>query len=320
VSDAHGATAVFSSSGLATRFALERAHLEVGDGQHAVLREPMLTLPEALSDHIVRCNVERVSIPTFDEVDGATRELHAFYLTPQNPPDDAADRLVRITAFYGGGNSWSNSSHILCAAGIATLSPAVRGSWGFGAEFAALNDGDLGGDEIVDLFHVARGLETNHGYTPDQIGLTGGSHGGYAVMRAMTFPPETNGHDDSYPFGFGTSHAGFSNILTFYEECVIPDWVVLEAGNPDTEADKLLDRSPISHVERLNAPLLLTHGTNDMRVPFAESATFAEAAEALDKPVTLVAFEGQGHGISGLDNVLAYYSAVFAFYETLIVD
>lgn len=320
VSAAHGGTAVFSSSGLDTRFALERARLEVGDGGHVVLREPLATVPQDLADHIVRCNVERVSIPTFDEVDGAPRELHAFYLTPQEPPADPADRLVRITAFYGGGNTWSNSSHILCAAGVATLSPAVRGSWGFGAEFAALNDGDLGGDEIVDLFHVARWLESEHGYTADQIGLNGGSHGGYAVMRAMTFPPETNGHDDSYPFGFGTSHAGFSNILTFYEECVIPDWVVLEAGDPATEADKLLDRSPISHVELLQAPLLLTHGTNDMRVPFAESATFAEAATDLGKPVTLVAFEGQGHGINGLDNVLAYYSAIFAFYETLIVD
>ena len=118
----------------------------------------------------------------------------------------------------------------------------------------------------------------------------------------------------SFDFGFGWSHAGFSNILTFYETCNIPDWVVKEAGDPETEADKLLDRSPISHVERLEAPILLTHGSNDWRVPPDESRRFVEKAEALGKPVTYVEFEGQGHGIRGFENLVRYYQAVLDFY------
>ena len=107
--------------------------------------------------------------------------------------------------------SYSEFDQILCAAGFIVVSPAVRGSTGFGRDFHALNDKDLGGDEIVDLFHVARWLETRTGLSARRIGVYGGSHGGYATMRAMTFPPETNGTKRAaIAFGFGMSHAGFS--------------------------------------------------------------------------------------------------------------
>jgi dipeptidyl aminopeptidase/acylaminoacyl peptidase len=205
----------------------------------------------------------------------------------------------------------------MAAAGIAVMSPAPRGSGGFGAEFAALNDGDLGGDEIVDILYAAKWLVEKKGYRPEQIGVFGGSHGGYATMRSLTFPPETNGRGASFPFGFGWSHAGFSDILTFYETCNIPDWVVKEAGDPTTEADRLRDRSPISHVDRLGAPILLTHGTNDWRVPVTESRRFAARAEELGRRVTFIEFEGQGHGIRGFENQVRFYQAVFSFLESV---
>ena len=208
----------------------------------------------------------------------------------------------------------------MAAAGVATFSPAPRGSSGFGAEFAALNDGDLGGDEIVDILYAAKWLESEKGFAPKQIGVWGGSHGGYATMRALTFPPETNGRDEHFDFGFGWSHAGFSNIITFYEACNIPDWVVKEAGDPNTEAEKLLARSPISHVDLLQAPLLLTHGSNDWRVPTDESRTFDAKARELGKPVTYVEFEGQGHGIRGFENLVLWYQTVLTFFETVSED
>lgn len=311
--DADGDTVLLRESSVDGPFELLRGEV-AGD---ALALASAGGVPESLNAQIIGCNARRVSFPTFDALeDGSPRMLHAWFLEPSEPvaPED---RLVRITSFYGGGNTFSSSAQIMCQAGVATFSPAVRGSSGFGAAFSRLNDGDLGGDEIVDLFYAARWLEAEAGYLPEQIGVNGGSHGGYATMRALTFPPETNGRNDSYPFGFGMSHAGFSNILTFFETCNIPDWVILEAGDPATESEKLLDRSPISHVQRLDAPLLLTHGENDWRVPVAESRTFAEAASALGKPVTYVEFAGQGHGIQGLDNVLTYYRTIFAFLASL---
>ena len=279
---------------------------------------PLAGIPEGLARQLQQLTAEKVSYPTFDALeDGSHRRLHAFLLNPKQPPERNEDRLVLITSFYGGSNRFDVSAQILAAVGIASFSPAPRGSQGFGAEFAALNDGDLGGDEIVDIHYAAKWLLQERGYTASQIGVRGASHGGYATMRCLTFPPETNGRNASFDYGFGWSHAGFSNIVSFYNSCNIPDWVIQEAGDPATEQDKLLDRSPISHVERLTAPLLLTHGTNDWRVPIEESRSFARAAKQLGKPVTLVEFEGQGHGIRGFENQVRYYQAVFTFLESL---
>lgn len=317
IRDFHGTSLALSVGATDLPFQIDLIEFTAEGDVWTSVQAPLVEMPQELREALVQCNIRRVEFPTFDaHADGEPRMLHAFYLEPKSPPAQE-ERLVRITSFYGGGNYYSTSSHILCEAGVATFSPAVRGSWGFGAEFAALNDGDLGGDEIVDLFYAARWLESEEGYTPQQIGVYGGSHGGYATMRALTFPPETNDRNDSYPFGFGMSHAGFSNIINFYETCNIPDWVILEAGDPETESEKLLERSPISHVELLNAPLLLTHGENDQRVPVMESRDFASAVEDVGGTVTYVEFAGQGHGISGLDNTLNYYQTVFAFLETL---
>lgn len=281
---------------------------------------PKILLPEQHVQAVVQCDVERLEYPTFDldPATGQTRMLHAFLMTPKRPRANTGEQLAVITAFYGGGNYFSTRQQIYCEAGISWLSPAVRGSSGFGKEFEALNDRDLGGDEIIDLFYGARFLEEKLDLAPGQIGVAGGSWGGYATMRALTFPPETNGRNESYDLGFGMSAAGFSNIVTFYDATNIPDWIMLEAGDPNTERDKLLDRSPLTHVELLDSPLLLTHGSNDNRVGVTESRQFHDAARELGKPVTYVEFEGQGHGISGLTNLLRYYQTQFDFLQDVV--
>ena len=112
-----------------------------------------LTMSRARQNEWIQCDVQHVTFPTFD-IDPKTqeaRQLHAILYTPRDTTP-ADERIVRIKSFYGGSNTFSIDTQIFCAAGIATFSPAVRGSWGQGMEFYRLNDGDLGGDEIVDLF------------------------------------------------------------------------------------------------------------------------------------------------------------------------
>jgi dipeptidyl aminopeptidase/acylaminoacyl peptidase len=306
----------------ASPFQADRMQINVSDGQASFDMTPAIRLPEDYANAIQQCDVERVAFPTFD-IDPATGEnrmLHAFLMTPKRPRENSALDLAVITSFYGGGNSFSRTQQVFCEAGIAWLSPSVRGSSGFGKAFMALNDRDLGGDEIIDLFYAARFLENKLGLSPSQIGVAGGSHGGYATMRALTFPPSTNDRGEDYDFGFGMSHAGFSSIVTFYDATNIPDWIILEAGDPATERDKLEARSPINHVGRLDSPLLLTHGENDSRVGVSESRQFAARAEELGKPVTYVEFEGQGHGITGLRNNVRYFQTRFDFLKRVICE
>ena len=316
VIDGHASRVMWTQEAPDLVFEANLATLAPSDGKAAGLNnQRVISLPESLTAQIVQCRAEAVKIPTFDRVSGKPRELHAFVLRPIRPLADRTRQLALVESFYGGENSYSTFDHIMCAAGLTVVSASVRGSDGFGRSFQALNDRDLGGDEIVDLFHVARFAERSLGLSPRQIGVYGGSHGGYATMRALTFPPTTNDRNDSYPFGFGLAHAGFSDIKSFHDQSNIPDWVVLESGDPSVPADlaRMRDRSPLSHVERLTAPLLLTHGANDWRVPVAESRAFAERAKALGKPVTYVEFPDQGHHIEGLALQRKLYQARFDF-------
>ncbi len=313
VNDAHGDRVYLTQTSpdiYLEGYTMRRGGAVLGD------METVVSLDPELEKKLVACKASTVKIPTFDNdpKTGKARELHAFLLEPRDPlPKE--QQMAMITAFYGGRNGYSKFDNIMCAAGLTVLSPAVRGSSGFGKAFYSLNDKDLGGDEIVDLFYAARWLEEHTGLSPQRIGVKGGSHGGYATMRALTFPPATNGRNESYALGFGMAHAGFSGIKSFYDATNIPDWVVLESGDPNVPADlaKMNDRSPMEHVDLLRAPLLLTHGSKDWRVPVEESRQFAKAATALKKPVQYVEIEGQGHHIEGLTLQVQVYQARFDF-------
>lgn len=314
-------TAYFSAQSRRTSFQLQQVSYgratRDAEPHEGIVARTRASVPEAVARAVDTCEVERVSIPTFDEDPrtGRARTLHAYLHRPRNPWPLRAQRLAVIQSFYGGENRWDHQAQVLCAAGITVLSPSVRGSAGFGADFAALNDHDLGGNEMFDLVWAGRWLARNEGLSERQIGVYGGSHGGYAAMRALTMPDEVNGRRDRFDWGFGLSWFGFSNIVTFYERCNIPDWVLLEAGDPRTERDKLLDRSPITHVDRIRAPLLLLHGENDNRVPVSESRQMAEALRRARKRFVYEEFAGQGHGLKGIENQHRVWTTVFRFLE-----
>lgn len=316
VLDAHGGHVLWTQEAPDLVFEAVLSEVQLTADTASLRNRKVVALDPALEQQIVQCRAEAVEIPTFDTdpATGAKRLLHAFVLHPKVPPKPE-DTLVMVRSFYGGDTEYNRDDHVFCAAGITLVSPAVRGSRGFGREFYALNDKDLGGDEIVDLFHVARWAEQRFQVTADRVGVYGRSHGGYATMRAMTFPPETNGRNDSYPFGFGLAEAGFSDIEAFHDASNIPDWVVLEAGDPATPEGKakLAARSPINYVERLSAPIFLLHGANDWRVPVTGSRAFANKAKAAGKSVTYLEVEGQGHHVEGLDRITAAFQARFDF-------
>ena len=278
----------------------------------------LLEIPEELEEKIMHANVERIEYPTFDKNSktDSTRMIHAYLYKPENPlPKE--EQMVLIQSFYGGGNYFHNRSQILTQAGLYVLSPSPRGSSGFGKDFYALNDKDLGGNEIIDVIYAAKYISEKLDIPPERIGVFGGSHGGYATMRLLSFPGEINGNKADFDFGFGMSHAGFSDIIHFYETCNIPDWVILEAGDPETEAEKLKNRSPRYNAEDYTGKLLLTHGTNDSRVPIEGSRWMADSLEKYNKNYKLVEFEGQGHGIKGLENQIRFYKTWFNFLESL---
>ena len=277
-------------------------------------QEVLLDLPEKTRSSLVASHAQKLSIPTFDidPATGTTRMLHAYLMVPDNPlPQDQA-RLM-VMSFYGGDNAYDVEHQIFTAAGMYVLSASPRGSSGFGRDFAALNDRDLGGNETIDMIYCARYVSEMLGIPPERVGCFGMSHGGYETMRLMTFPGEVNGFKASFPFGFGVAVAGFCDIIWEHYHSNIPDWDYLEAGDPVTEKDKLMDRSPISHVDKISGPILLIHGDHDDRVDIGGSQMLYDALREQGSPVEFLVMKGQGHGYKGLENQLLYYRTILDF-------
>jgi dipeptidyl aminopeptidase/acylaminoacyl peptidase len=224
-------------------------------------------------------------------------------------------KAAYIVSFYGGSNYFSKAEAIFAKNGIACLSPAVRGSWEYSKEWRDLIKGDLGGAEIVDLIWGAKFLEKRLGLKPHQIGVSGGSHGGYATLRALTFPESFNGYDTRYDWGFGICAAGFADLEKFYTDSNIPDWLDDMLGSYKDNIQKYKERSPIHCFERLKTPTRIEHGTNDVRVPYSTISEFVEKLRKSDVPHDIMVKEGSGHNYSSTKEEAEVYAGEIAFIE-----
>lgn len=257
------------------------------------------------AESIVQSTYEYVSYPSFDGL-----EIPAYVVIPKGEIKGAI-----ITAFYGGSNDFNPMYQIFAEQGFINLSPAVRGSWGHGKEWENMIKGDLGGGEILDLVWGARYLEKKFNLRPEQIGLEGGSHGGYATLRGLTLPDNFKGQDSKYPFGFGICWAGFADIIDFYKTSNIPDWIVNMLGPYEENKELYADRSPINHFEELKAPLFITHGTKDSRVPGSTMESFLEKLKKSDIPHYIYLMDGQGHTGGSVDERIDEFKKMFNFLE-----
>jgi dipeptidyl aminopeptidase/acylaminoacyl peptidase len=257
-------------------------------------------------ESLIHCDYKFVEYPSFDN-----EMVPAFLSLPKGEVKGAM-----IVSFYGGSNGYSWRTQLLAENGIAVLSPGVRGSWNYGKRWREKILGDLGGDEILDVHWGAKYLEKELGLSSSRIGVFGGSHGGYATLRAMTMPANfKDGVDCSYPYGFGICSAGFADLEDFYLTSNIPDWLVNMLGPYEGNEGKYKERSPIHFFENLQAPLLVSHGHNDARVSATSMEGFIDKLNASDKDYVLHLKEGIGHGSGDKDEQLKEYKKWVNFIE-----
>lgn len=86
-------------------------------------------------------------------------------------------------------------------------------------------------------------------------------------------------------------------------------------GHTESKREKLLDHSPLHHAEQLRAPVYLTHGERDNRVPINKSRMLAARLEELSKDFHYDEFEGHGHTLKGIGAQLRLWRGLMAFLE-----
>lgn len=238
-------------------------------------------------------------------------EIHG-YLTF---PPDGRRQLATVLNVHGGPwarDSWGfdPTAQWLANRGYLCVQVNFRGSTGYGKEFLTAGDKQWGArmhDDLVDAVeHVVA-----EGYAdPAKVAIYGGSYGGYSALVGATFTPDV--------FACAVDIVGPSNLLTLLET-IPPYWVPLlnqfkrRVGDPETEADLLWERSPLSRVDQIRIPMLIAQGANDPRVKQSESEQIVAAMKSRDIPHTYLVFEDEGHGFHRPENRLRFQAEAEKF-------
>jgi dipeptidyl aminopeptidase/acylaminoacyl peptidase len=222
-------------------------------------------LNPALSEDIM-VDAEVVRFASFDgmEIPGVLYRPHGA---------DAEDPVPALVWVHGGpgGQSrvgYSATIQHLVNHGYAVYAVNNRGSSGYGKTFFHLDDRAHGEGDLMDVVSAGNWLRSLDWVREDQVGVIGGSYGGFMVAAALAFHPEE--------FEVGINIFGVTNWVRTLQS--IPPWwesfreaLYDEMGDPATDAERHEAISPLFHAANIVRPLLVVQGANDPRVLQVES-------------------------------------------------
>jgi dipeptidyl-peptidase-4 len=122
---------------------------------------------------------------------------------------------------------------------------------------------------------------------PDRIGVWGLSYGGFLTLQAVTIDPtlwrcaiDVAGVVDWDKRGGGLNMTGYTNI---------------RLGNAIENPEAYDASAPWKHMEKLQRPLMILHGTNDHNVTFHDSLRLIDVLSKLGKDYEAEIFPGEIH-------------------------
>ena len=238
------------------------------------------------------------------------------------PPGlDRTKKYPALVYYYGGTSPvgrgfggrypkewWASRGYV-----VYVLQPS--GATGFGQEFSAAHVNDWGSTTIDEVIEgTGKMLEALPFVDGKRVGCLGASYGGFMTMGLVT---------KTDMFAAAVSHAGISGLASYWGEGY---WgagysaVATSGSYPWNRRDIYVDNSPIFHADKVNTPILLTHGTSDPNVPPGESDQFFTALRILGKEVEYIRVDGQEHWILDHAKRLQWSASIVAWFDRWLQD
>lgn len=242
--------------------------------------------------------------------DGLT--IHGYLTLPKN----AAPANLPVIVFPHGGpwvrDDWGFDGRVqfLVNRGYGVLQMNYRGSTGYGRAFWEASFRQWGRTMQDDITDAVTWLIDQGIADARRVAILGGSYGGYAVLAGLTFTPDV--------YACGIDIVGVSNLFTFRK--TIPEyWKPLNdmtnemIGDPVADEELLRAVSPVFHVHRITAPLLVFQGAKDPRVNIEESNQIVSALRGRGIDVEYIVKEDEGHGFHNEENKVEMYGIIERF-------
>ena len=196
-----------------------------------------------------------------------------------------------------------------CSRGWDVLVVDPRGTTGHGRDYQQALNGGWGRLDVDDTAALIRRAHAQGWAMPATTVVIGGSSGGLTVLGLLAdHAGLVAGGVASYP----VSDLAALADATHRFEAHYTDTLVGMPGAPGLE-EHLHSLSPIHRSDRIVAPLLVFHGTDDPVVPMAHSVALADRIRRGGGDVELVLYEGEGHGFRDPVNQRDEYSRTERF-------
>ena len=246
-------------------------------------------------------------------------EIQGLLMMPDESSYTGEGKPPVVFMVHGGPTSQSRPSfnsgaQYLVDQGFAVFVPNVRGSTGFGHTYVTLDDRENRLESIADLVDMLNWLREDGRVDADRAAVVGGSYGGYAVNAVLANFPDN--------FAAGVSLFG------------VADWVTaLEVASPGLKASDRIEygditedywkdyytkNSPIRQADKINVPVLFSHGERDPRIDISETEIMVKTLRANGVRADFIRMPDEGHGWRKLSNQLFYGRKQAEFLEDVL--
>jgi dipeptidyl aminopeptidase/acylaminoacyl peptidase len=307
---------VLSARGDSVAFAAASPESETAVVLHDVARGESEVVRSSSEEPVDPAYVSRPSPVEFPTGDGAV--AHGFYYPPANPGFSAPEGELPPLIVESHGGPTSHATPALSreflywtSRGIGVVDVNYRGSSGYGRAYRNELRGTWGVVDTEDCVNAALHLADQGEADGARLAIRGGSAGGYATLCALTF------HD---AFAAGASYYGVADAEALARDTHKFESRYLDRliGPYPERADLYRERSPINHVERLRAPVILFQGLEDEVVPPNQAETMVAALARNGVPHAYLPFEGEQHGFRRAETNIRCLEAELYFYGRIM--
>ncbi|MCD6476078.1 MAG: S9 family peptidase [Anaerolineaceae bacterium] len=248
-----------------------------------------------------RCSSENIPpgllpIPKPIEWEASDRtNVHGLYYPPTNPDYELKNLPPVIVNIHGGPTSqqyvrYDPTIPYFTSRGYGWFEINYRGSTGYGKAYQQILYDQWGKVDVDDAVDGAKKLIDMKLADPDRLVIKGGSAGGYTVLNVLVqFPGAFAAGIDMY----GVSDLFSLAVDTHKFELRYTDKLV---GPLPDASERYREWSPVFHAEKIQDPVAVFQGADDVVVPPNQSEMIVEELKKNRVPYIYKLYEGEGHG------------------------
>lgn len=243
-------------------------------------------------------------------------DVHARVYKPTNPhPSKPAVVFVHGAGYLQNVHYWWSQyfreymfNNLLADQGYTVIDIDYTASSGYGRDHRTGIYRHMGGKDLTDQVDGVKFLVDNYGVNPKNVGLYGGSYGGFITLMGLFTEPDvfkSGGALRSVTDWAHYNHGYTSNIL----------------NEPFNDEIAYRRSSPLYFAEGLKGHLLMAHGMVDINVHFQDIVRLSQRLIELGKDNwELAAYPVEDHGFVEPSSWTDEYKRVFKLFEATLKD